>query len=731
MLQRMHSDGSYYIGRDACIPLEDEVSHCVEGFNKTLKAIASTFKNARPEEADLQTDQLVLKTHIKKMERLRKRIEINLEEVSSKNIQSRIGCCGVGLKVMKVEYAADVTTIVLSILNNLMKTGDLSSTSRIGWAALAVQGCGQILSKIGDNANAEKLVQERKVTELRDLKARLCGLERAKTMVKLFGLFEALRKGEREMNAKNIRKGIRLCGAIPEEYCDLINPEIAMAQICNLTKIDVRNLSPYSDLADEIVRVVERTTPPPSSKDDEALATGSNHSTISDPGDLTLLLKKWNRVHYNLNSALDTVNDMLETGPNDKQKLSFVSINQILSQGVKDLKVLYRYANDMANITDPKVRNCSYETELLFYSVVETIVTIVSGISFVIFNLQNQQNIQVIWITGLIIVLGPIISKINKFNTSKAIDLEIDRQLLLKVKEGKGFIEGIEALMTTLKSIEDTQEYLSPEVVKQAIDSCKQSDPFKDIGGAVEVKAASKSHFAATTLFQKEEEVELKELRRQTKISSDRVRRQKGPSSSSSMACCVKKRYIEVCEPNFREDSSHGNRSETDSEPDINIDSSGDEKMMTPIAKVALSPGGLQRTNSVSNSKGSREEILAYVAMQCQKASSGDSPTVTPGIHLEFPNHGSVVAQDEKLGTPQGLFIQGAIAASGLKGSGEEILAFAAEQYQKVLDGGISIAIPGMRLEITNNESVKSEGQRLETPHGLFIEDSIKGEELV
>lgn len=649
MLQRMYSGSSNYISKNDSITLEDEVTHCVDGFHHALKAIGATFKNAKPEEADLQTDQMILKTHIKKMEMLRKGIDADLEEVSLKNIQSRIGCFGIGLKIIKAEYAADVTTIVLSILNNLMKTGDLSSTSRIGWAALAVQGLGQILSKIGDNANAEKLTQEKKVTELRELKTRLNGLQRAKTMVKLFSLFEALRKGEREMNAKNIRKGIRLCGAIPEEYSDLVNPEVAMLKICNLTKVDVRQLNPDSDLADEIVKVVEKTIPSPGSKDNEALATGSNHSNISDPGDLTLLLKKWNRVHYTLNSALDTVNDIMEIEPNEKQKLSFISIHQILSQGIKDLKALYHYANDMAAMSDPKIKNCSYEKELLLYSLVETIVTVVSGISFVIFNLQNNQSIKVIWVTGMMVVLGPIISKINKFYSKKAIDLEIDRQLLLKIKEGKSFIEGIEALMTTLRSIQDAQEHLPPEVIKQAIHSCKASDPFKDIGGAVELKNTNKVHFRASSLFQEEEEVELKELRRQTRISSEKIREKRLSTHPSSLLCCSRKKSVEICSPKSFHDSSDGYSSGTDSDPDIYINSSEKKSMASPMGKLTLSPSALQGIDSVSYKKGSREEILAYVAMQCEKVSSDDSPITTPGIRLEFLHDESVKKKQEEV----------------------------------------------------------------------------------
>lgn len=463
------------------IELEEVVNRSVTGLEEALSSIGTTLREKKSHEADLFADVRILHAHMKTVAILASRIG----EVLKGNPESdppAISHCSFSTTVGYVETVSAVTAVALTLINNVIKTIDLSATSSVGWAALAVQGVSEICSKMGDKINVSKLSKAQMKTKLRELESRLSVLDKAHTMAKLFKLFEVLRRGEKESSPKMVLSGVELCGRIPETLKTYITPEELMMQILAVSKIDLKTVNTKTKLGRAVVRVIEQNREKKVLENLESKAAAESIRSLRSDLTVKELVVHWNDSAYQIERALMAVDEILVDRLKEPGELLFTSIIDILNGEIGVLKNLSERADALIYSKRGFLDHISYQNKLLISSVIETLITAGTDTSFILFNLMNPDSIKAIWLSGMVTLVGPILAKMNKVTAEAVIEEEIDRQLLIKMRDSQSFIESTETFAFTLRSIQDMQSTLTMEQLTELMETCRVSGA---IGGLV------------------------------------------------------------------------------------------------------------------------------------------------------------------------------------------------------------------------------------------------------
>jgi hypothetical protein len=416
--------------------LERKSTAAVQEFNTALLAVGYSFKKSDLNKTEIFTNRQLLSEYKGKIDVLNQEVDAELKSILSNTNRERFTACN-------LEYVVNISIVVLAILNNIIKTTDISSTSALGWGAISLQAVAQIFSKQEDGLNVKELSQEKIETRLQEVKAKLSVVDRANITINLFTFLEQL-KNQKEKNSFSIEEKL----------------------------------------------------------DDSCIGSLDKIVALKETHNITDLVRVWNSSYHKVDTAIETIDKVMKKNIQECEIVNFDSINVLLKNGIKELTVLRVRAQEMFI---EKQKSTCYPSGMNFLvlSMLETIITVVTAVSFVIFNLQAQKNLPVIWITGMMIFLGPVFSKLNKIGAREAIMLEIDLRALREIEEAAYFIDGIETVMNTLEEIENTQKSLSEEEFKEAITECQKLDPFK--GLRFSRRTAISTHQLASNILQEED----------------------------------------------------------------------------------------------------------------------------------------------------------------------------------------------------------------------------------
>jgi hypothetical protein len=545
--------------------LEEQVNRSVEGLDQVLGIIGTTLREKKPHEADLFQNVRILRSHMKSIASLVDAIGKVLKE-SDKTKEPVCQLCSLSLVISRVEGLSDIAAFALNILNNVIKTIDLSASSSFGWVALAAQGLSEICSKLRDRINVNKLSRAQMMTKLRELEGRLSILDKAETMGKLFKLFEMLRRGEKKPDRQVLLSGVQLCDRIPERLKRYIQPEELMMQILAVSKIDLNKINTRSRLGRAVVRVIENNREEKFINRLSVDLTNPPSIEIGSISDLTVkeLVVRWNNASYQIETALHAVDDILTDRLKEPGEIHFGAIIEILGRETALLKQYSKNADQLVRSKKGWLDHISYENKLLISSFFQSLVTVSTDASFAWFNLINPETIKGVWISGVITLLGPVFSKINKAAAEAIIEEEFDRQLLIKMREGQSFIESTETFAFTLDSIQNMQSNLNPDELTELLETCRAPASIKGIVSEGLLKGIMAKQIVSVTngdqsvrkrveLIErkarqesKEREVMRNRLReKRAKSAEERLRRIRSDDASSSSAHIYSKHSIE------------------------------------------------------------------------------------------------------------------------------------------------------------------------------------------
>lgn len=246
--------------------LEADVNRGVLGVEEVLGTLGATIRTKKPHEADLFSNVLILRSHIESLTELASRVESalavfhgpKLAEGEERKQRRCCPCCSVSCTVGAAEWGSDTAGFVCTIVNNVMKTQDLSATSAVGWVAVGFYVTSEVFAKIGDIGNSKLLKQEATKTRLEFLRARLAIVGKTQTMMRLFKLFELIKSQRTRADARVLLKGVQWCEAIPSDMRRYVDPEVMMCQLFAVSRVPLERLNTRSKLGAAVVRVIER-----------------------------------------------------------------------------------------------------------------------------------------------------------------------------------------------------------------------------------------------------------------------------------------------------------------------------------------------------------------------------------------------------------------------------------------------------------------------------------------
>lgn len=448
--------------------IEAEVDRSVQGLEEALNCIGQTLNEKKPQEADLLAGVGILHSHIKSVSSLMEEVGDILKEKQQEERLSK-SYSWLFCHSHPTEVALDVVSLGLNVVNNVIKTADLSSTSAVGWASVGLNVLSTVFSKSIDKTQAEELSRQKTKTKLHKMVARLSVVERAHTMAKLFKLFELLRRGEAAVGPNVINSGLKECCRIPESLQQYVNPEGMAMQLIAVANIDLTTLNTSTNLGRTVARVIERqhTAHDPMPEEEEIVEVGE-------------LVRRWNDASYQITTTLHGVDALMIERLQRPGQLHFNPMITILNRQIAKLKMVSQNVDKMIHTKDQKPTCCSYKNRFFAFSVVETAMTIVAIASYIFFNLISADSVTGIWVSGMVLIVGPLISKVNKYVMKRVIEEEVNRQELIKMREEQSFIESTETFVITLQAIQDAQEDFAPEKLAELLEVCRTSGYVKE-----------------------------------------------------------------------------------------------------------------------------------------------------------------------------------------------------------------------------------------------------------
>lgn len=448
--------------------IEAEVDRSVQGLEEALNCIGQTLNEKKPQEADLLAGVGILHSHIKSVSSLMEEVGDILKEKQQEERLSK-SYSWLFCHSHPTEVALDVVSLGLNVVNNVIKTADLSSTSAVGWASVGLNVLSTVFSKSIDKTQAEELSRQKTKTKLHKMVARLSVVERAHTMAKLFKLFELLRRGEAAVGPNVINSGLKECCRIPESLQQYVNPEGMAMQLIAVANIDLTTLNTSTNLGRTVARVIERqhTAHDPMPEEEEIVEVGE-------------LVRRWNDASYQIKTTLHGVDALMIERLQRPGQLHFNPMITILNRQIAKLKMVSQNVDKMIHTKDQKPTCCSYKNRFFAFSVVETAMTIVAIASYIFFNLISADSVTGIWVSGMVLIVGPLISKVNKYVMKRVIEEEVNRQELIKMREEQSFIESTETFVITLQAIQDAQEDFAPEKLAELLEVCRTSGYVKE-----------------------------------------------------------------------------------------------------------------------------------------------------------------------------------------------------------------------------------------------------------
>ncbi len=448
--------------------IEAEVDRSVQGLEEALNCIGQTLNEKKPQEADLLAGVGILHSHIKSVSSLMEEVGDILKEKQQEERVSK-SYSWLFCHSHPTEVALDVVSLGLNVVNNVIKTADFSSTSAVGWASVGLNVLSTVFSKSIDKKQAEELSRQKTKTKLHKMVARLSIVERAHTMAKLFKLFELLRRGETVVGPNVINSGLKECRRIPEPLKQYVNPEGMAMQLIAVANIDLTTLNTSTNLGRTVARVIERqhTAHDPMPEEEEIVEVGE-------------LVRRWNDASYQIKTTLHGVDALMIERLQRPGQLHFNPMITILNRQIAKLKMVSQNVDKMIHTKDQKPTCCSYKNRFFAFSVVETAMTIVAITSYIFFNLISADSVTGIWVSGMVLIVGPLISKVNKYVMKRVIEEEVNRQELIKMREEHSFIESTETFVITLQAIQDAQEDFAPEKLSELLEVCRTSGYVKD-----------------------------------------------------------------------------------------------------------------------------------------------------------------------------------------------------------------------------------------------------------
>lgn len=181
----------------------------------------------------------------------------------------------------------------------------------------------------------------------------------------------------------------------------------------------------------------------------------------------------WNSAQYQIERALHSVDELFEARLTSPGALHFGPMVAILDKAVLSLEDVSEKVDELVVARGGCCACLSYRGKLLLSSVLQTIVTVTTGGNFIYNNLISPSSTAGIWISGVCTLVAPVWSKVNKAAVRRIIATEEDRQILLRMVEGRGLIESTRAFSFTLQEIEARQDEFTPGQLREVLSACE------------------------------------------------------------------------------------------------------------------------------------------------------------------------------------------------------------------------------------------------------------------